>query len=87
MADENGLDGGVNWLRSFSCMQRISAEAWSLNGRTIRTGSGLLFSVGEGMGCSVAFMAMKRVMVEFISLSGYLRRENNNLRGSHSSEK
>ena len=64
-------------------MRRISAEAWSLNGRTTRMGSGLLFSVGEGTGCSVALMAIKRVMVEFISLSGYLRRENNNLRRSH----
>ena len=53
-------------------MRRISTEAWSLNGRTTRTGSGLLFSVGEGTGCSVALMAIKRVMVEFISLSGYL---------------
>ena len=74
-------------LRSFNCVQRISAEAWSLNGRTTRTGSGLLYYVGEGTGCSVALTAIKRVMVEFISLSGYLRRENNNLRRSHSSEK
>ena len=88
MADKNGLDSGVNfWLRSFSCVRRVSAEAWSLNGRTTRTGSGLLFSVGEGTGCSVALMAIKRVMVEFISLSGYLRRENSNLRRSHFSEK
>ena len=70
----------IFWLRSFSWVRRISAEAWSLNGRTTRTGSELLFSVGEGTGCSVALMAIKRVMVEFICLSGYLRRENNNLR-------
>jgi len=55
----------VFMLRSFSCVRRKSAEAWSLNGRTIRTGSGLLLSVGEGTGCSEALMAMKRVMVEF----------------------
>ena len=57
----------IFWLSSFSCVRRISAEAWSLNGKTTRTGSGLLFSVGEGTGCSVALMAIKRVMVEFIS--------------------
>ena len=28
-------------------------------------GSGLLSSVGEGTGCSVALMAIKRVIVEF----------------------
>ena len=77
----------IFWLRSFSWVGRISAEAWSLNGRTTQTGSGLLLSVGEGTGCSVALMARKRVMVEFISLYGYLRWENNNLRRSHSSEK
>ena len=56
-------------VRRFSAIPhlrgRISAEAWSLNSRTTRTGSGLLFSVGEGTGCSVALMAIKRVMVEF----------------------
>ena len=55
----------------------MPAEVWSLNGRTTRTGSGLLFSVGEGTGCLVALMAIKRVMVEFITLFGNLRRENN----------
>ena len=55
----------------------MSAEAWSLNGRTTRTGYGLLFSVGEGTGCLVVLMAIKRAMVEFITLSGNLRRENN----------
>ena len=44
-------------------MRRISVEAWSLNGRTARTGSGLLFSVGEGMGCSVALMAIKCAII------------------------
>ena len=48
----------VFMLRSFSCVQGKSAEAWSLNGRTIRTGSGLL-SVGGGTGCSEALMAMQ----------------------------
>ena len=74
-------------LRSFSCVRRKLAEAWSLNGRTIRKGSGLLLSVGEGTGCSETLMAMKRVMVELIKSSGYSRWENNNLRRSHSLEK
>ena len=77
----------VFMLRSFSCVRRKSAEAWSLNGRTIRTGSALLLSVSEGTGCSDALMAMKRVMVELIRSFGYSRRKNNNLRRSHSSEK
>ena len=77
----------VFMLRSFSCVRRKSAEAWSLNGRTIRIGSGQLLSVGEGTGCSEALMAMKRVMVKLIRSSGYSRGENNNLRRSHSSEK
>ena len=88
MADENSwMVVFVFMLRSFSCMRRKSAEAWSLNGRTIPTGSGLLLSVGEGTGCSEALMAMKRVMVQLIRSSGYSRWENNNLRRSHSTEK
>ena len=56
----------ILWLRSFSWVRRISAKAWSLNGRTTRVGSRLLFSVCEGTGCSVlALMAINRVMVEF----------------------
>jgi len=62
----------VFMLRSFSCVRTKSAEAWSLNGRTIRTGSGLLLSVGEGTICSDALMAMKRAMLKLIRSSGYL---------------
>ena len=68
-------------------MRRILAEVWSLNGKSTRAGSGSLKSLGEGAACSAALMAIKRVIVEFISLSGCLRPENNNSRRSHSSEK
>ena len=37
----------ILWLKSLSCKRAISAEAWSLNGRTTRIGSDRSLTVGE----------------------------------------
>ena len=76
----------IFWLKSVSWSQRISAEAWSLNGRTIRTGFDPLVSAGEETDWSDTFEAKKRVTAESISFSKYSSLENNCLRRSHSSE-
>ena len=66
----------------------MSAEDWSLNGKITRTGSDESeTAAGDETGCSVAFVAIKREIVELISLSGYFSWEKSNLRRSHSSEK
>ena len=72
-------------LRSFSCLRTMSAESWSLKGRTIRT---VGFSFGAGIGCgSSTLEAINDLTVEFIRCCGYFSREKTAIRRSHSSEK
>ena len=69
-------------LRSFSCLRTMSAESWSLKGRTIRT---VGFSFGAGIGCgSSTLEAINDLTVEFIRCCGYFSREKTAIRRSHS---
>ena len=66
----------------------MSAEDWSLNGKITRTGSDESETApGDETGFSETFVAIKREIVELISLSGCFSREKGNLKRSHSSEK
>ena len=47
LADKHRLDGFVNFLTQIIGLCAISAEAWSLNGRTRQTGSCMLVAVGN----------------------------------------
>ena len=63
----------------------MSAESWSLKGRTIRT---VGFSFGAGIGCgSSTLEAINDLTVEFIRCCGYFSREKTAIRRPHSSEK
>ena len=61
----------IFWLKSLSWARTISAEAWSLNGRTTRMGSDRSLTVGEETGWSDTLAVTNCEMVELTSLSGY----------------
>ena len=72
-------------LRSLSCFLTISAEIWSLNGKTTRIVS--FISSGGDKGCcwSQTFESTKLLMVELTRCLGYFKRENTVFKRSRSS--
>ena len=68
----------IFWLKSLSWGRTISADAWSLNGRTRRMGSGQLLIAGDETGWSDALGATNGEMIELAKLSVYFSQESTN---------
>ena len=74
-------------LRSLSCSFTISAEIWSLNGKTTRTVSSASFDDDKGRCWSQTIESTKLLMVELTRCLGYFQRGNAVFNRLHSSEK
>ena len=74
-------------LRSLNCFLTISAEIWSLNGKTTRIVSSVSWDGDKGCCWSQTFESTKLLMVELTRCLGYFNRENTVFKRSHSSEK
>ena len=74
-------------LRSVSCFLTISAEIWSLNGKTTRIVSSVSWDGDKGCCWSQTFESTKLLMVELTRCLGYFNRENTVFKRPHSSEK
>ena len=75
------------WPRSLSCFVTISAEIWSLNGKTTRTVSSFSLAGDKGRYWSQTFESTKLLIVELTRSLGYFKRENAVFNGLDSSEK
>ena len=75
------------WFRSLSCSFTISAEIWSLHGKTTRTVSSVSLAGDKGRCWSKTFESTKLLMVELTRCLGYFKRENAVFNRLHSSEK
>ena len=75
------------WPRSLSCFVTISAEIWSLNGKTTRTVSSFSLAGDKGRYWSQTFESTKLLTVELTRCLGYFKRENAVFNRLDSSEK
>ena len=74
-------------LNSLSCFLAISADIWSLNGRTTRTVSSVSLDDDESCCWLQTFDSTTLLMVELTMCFGYFKSENTVFRRSHSSQK
>ena len=74
-------------FRSLSCSFTISAEIWSLHGKTTRTVSSVSLAGEKGRCWSKTFESTKLLMVELTRCLGYFKRENAVFNRLYSSEK
>ena len=90
LADKHWRHGRVNFVTQVLKLTSNNVS-WGLvfkNGKITRTASDESeTAAGDETGWSENFVAMKREMVEWMSLSEYFSRKKGNLRRSHSSEK
>ena len=76
----------IDGLRSLSCFLKTSADFWSLNGSSIRTGC-LSGPTGDGLETFDSLDLMKDKIVESTSSFGYFSLEKIDLSCLHSSSK
>ena len=73
-------------LRSLSCSFTISAEIWSLNGKTTRTVSSVSLAGDKGRCWSQTFESTKLLMIELTRFLGNFKRQNAIFNRLHSCE-